>query len=224
MATQNNWNNQISNASIEFNGGIVNIGTDATTNPIEIGTAGARTVTIGSITGTASLGLQCGTNSFSIASASGTINSINRTGYTTQPKNSSFAAQISGTLSHVTGDGTAYTLVCANEIFDLHSDFDGTSTFTAPIGGIYLLGCDIETFVLDGNNLELKIVTTKRTYYISVFNNLNFGAINGVNNTGNFVLANMDLGDTAYVVYTVSGGTLSTIIYPNTGFYGKLIC
>ena len=64
-------------------------------------------------------------------------------GQATMPLQPCFMATPSGTLSNVTGDNTAYTVVFATEVFDQNGDFDGTSTFTAPVTGLYYFDCCI---------------------------------------------------------------------------------
>jgi acid stress-induced BolA-like protein IbaG/YrbA len=47
----------------------------------------------------------------------------------------SFMAVNNADQTNVTGDGTDYTVTFVNEIYDLTSNFDGASTFTAPLTG-----------------------------------------------------------------------------------------
>lgn len=49
----------------------------------------------------------------------------------------SFQSVNNATQSNVSGDGTVYTVVYPNEIYDNASNFDATSTFTAPRTGLY---------------------------------------------------------------------------------------
>ena len=67
----------------------------------------------------------------------------------------------------VTGDGTIYTLIYTNKIYDPANVFDGTSTMTAPISGLYFiqfaaklqnLGSALYTLV------DTQIVTTSYIY------------------------------------------------------------
>jgi len=63
MATQNGWNSSVLADAVTLNGGAIAVGTDATDNAIDIGTASntGRTVTIGNITGTSTVAINTGT-------------------------------------------------------------------------------------------------------------------------------------------------------------------
>ena len=70
MATKNSWNNEVADAAVTLNGGVVSIGTDAAGNAINIGTgAAARTVTIGNTTGATQVDVTTGTGGASITTA-----------------------------------------------------------------------------------------------------------------------------------------------------------
>jgi len=68
MATQNGWNSSVLADAVTLNGGAIAIGTDATDNAIDIGTAAntGRTVTIGNITGTSPVAINTGTSGCTI--------------------------------------------------------------------------------------------------------------------------------------------------------------
>lgn len=72
-------------------------------------------------------------------SALGTTNTfrMSAAGECTLPLQPSFVATATADLTNVTGDSTAYIVVFATESFDRGSDYDGTSTFTAPVAGLY---------------------------------------------------------------------------------------
>ena len=78
-----------------------------------------------------------------------------------------FSAYSNTAVTNQTGDGTVYTVVFGTELFDQGSNFDGTSTFTAPVTGRYLF-----TYcILTQNNLATHIptselVTTGNTYIL----------------------------------------------------------
>ena len=42
-------------------------------------------------------------------------------------------------VNNVTGDSTVYTMTYTTEVYDQNADFDGTSTFTAPVTGRYFV-------------------------------------------------------------------------------------
>ena len=70
MATKNSWNNEVTDAAVTLNGGVISIGTDAAGNAINIGTgAAARAVTIGNTTGVTQVDITTGTGGASITTA-----------------------------------------------------------------------------------------------------------------------------------------------------------
>lgn len=163
-----------------------------------------------------SQGTALGTNDVLVAQTTGEI---------TFPLQSAFLAS-GGAQNNVTGDGTAYTVTFTSEIFDQNNDFDGTSTFTAPVTARYNLGAQITSNTLVAGNTTgvIAITTSNRTYNL----NLNIGAIRNTANatilTVN-VLADMDAADTATIVFTVSGGTKTVnVTATSTYFFGNINC
>jgi hypothetical protein len=137
MATINSWNNQIKAANVLYQGGTVAIGSDATDNAINIGTAASagRTVTVGNATGTSGLVL---------TSASGNIAmntglTVNSGGIDLNTKQPMFCAYLSASVTNVTGDGTNYGITLDSTTINQSSAFNtGTHFFTAPVTGNYL--------------------------------------------------------------------------------------
>jgi len=76
-----------------------------------------------------------------------------------------FQAYPSSGATNVTGAGTAYVGVYDTEVFDTANAFDGTSTFTAPETGKYLLTVTMAfsgvTAASDG--FQISIITSNRT-------------------------------------------------------------
>jgi len=68
MATNNNWNNSITDANVTFTGGTMDIGTDSTDNAINIGTAASagRTTTLGNTTGTSTTAINSGSGGIAL--------------------------------------------------------------------------------------------------------------------------------------------------------------
>ena len=57
----------------------------------------------------------------------------------TMPLQPAFSATNTVLRSNVTGDGTAYTVICNNEILDQNGDYNNaTGVFTVPVTGFYL--------------------------------------------------------------------------------------
>ena len=130
-------------------------------------------------------------------------------GERTMPLQSAFLVVLDSTVANVTGDGTVYTIVWDTEIFDQNSDFDGTSTFTAPVTGRYRLEANATMGGLAAANDEghYEIDTSNRDYYSEI----NPGVARDVtNNTFPYyiiVLADMDAADTAVFTVMVDGAT-----------------
>src|SRR5574338_606447 len=207
MATKNAWNNTIAAANVSFTGGTMGIGTDATDNAINIGTAAntGRTITIGNTTGTSDLDLRYGTGNFTLASGTGTVMIGEDTGEITYPLQPCFMAYNSTTRADVTGSGEVYTLIFDTERFDQNSDWDGTSTFTAPVTGRYYFGATaLFQQVISTMTSVMLIVTSNKTYV--------FGNYPGLIAAGNFpisasIIADLDAADTAQFQVIVGGGT-----------------
>lgn len=136
-----------------------------------------------------------------------------------------FSAYSNTGVANQTGDNTIYTIVFGTELFDQGSNFDGISTFTAPVTGRY----QFNIAVLSQNNLvthnpNMRLVTTA--------NSFTFGNWGG-SFAGNFVLtgsviAPMTAGDTATVIIQTSNGTKTVGVYgaandPRTIFSGMLV-
>jgi len=175
-----------------------------------------------------------GTLNYSGVTFNGSSNVMNTTTQTTfynnlgkykAPGQPCFSAYSNTAVTNQTGDGTAYTIVFGTELFDQGSNFDGTSTFTAPVTGRY----HFSIAVLSQNNLvthnpNMRLVTTANTFTFG-----NFGG----SFAGNFVLtgsvyAPMTAGDTAIVQCLTSNGTKTVGVYgaagdPRTIFSGQLV-
>jgi len=160
--------------------------------------------------------------------ALGTTNvmSIATTGEINYPLQPCFLA-IAAAQNSATGDGTNHTITyTGSEIFDQNNDFDGTSTFTAPVDGKYFMNAttDIGNFGAAHNAGNIGIVASNRTINSS---NYNWGAIrnatNGVKVCVNSLI-DMDAADTCVIKVAISGGTkVVNIFATNTTFSGNLI-
>jgi len=104
-----------------------------------------------------------------------------------------------------TGDGTAYTIPFETERFDQNSDWDGTSTFTAPVTGRYWVsfGVHIRQAATDMTVGFMQVVASNRTIQN------NSAQASGVDGTGMFwgTLVDMDASDTVTVVIGLSNGS-----------------
>lgn len=153
----------------------------------------------------------------------------------TYPLQPAFLTYASGTLNNVTGDGTDYTIVYDTEIIDQNNDFDGTSTFTAPVTGFYNFNTFNGVAVSAGSGTlegDSYIATSNRNYNGT---NLptkervaNFVGINAWISFGTNCYADMDAADTATSHVEFNLGTKTTSLIGNANmnvrFSGKLVC
>lgn len=123
---------------------------------------------------------------------------------------SAFSAYSTVAQTNVTGNGVLATVVFGGEVFDKGGDFDGTSTFTAPVTGAYDLKTALSLGDLAAVNTDalLQIVTSNRTY--EIYYNPGAAEASGAYGQGSgavAALADMDAGDTAVIKITVQQGT-----------------
>lgn len=191
MATNNSWNNTISDADTTLNGGTVNIATDAV----------AHTVTIGNNTGATAVNIDIGTGDFTLDSATGTLISQLDSGEMTRPVQPAFLAHLATDVLNVTGDNFLYNLgfiTALTEDYDQGGDFVTSGTFTAPVTGRYLLYSNIlmrgitAAMTFD----DMRLTSSNRTIF---FNIGNAGAIKNSSDGYTFygsILTDMDASDT----------------------------
>ena len=154
---------------------------------------------------------------------------ISANGEVTMAAQPAFLARPGSTLSNVTGDSTDYTVVYNTEIFDQNADFDGASTFTAPITGRYLLGGTLFCSGIASNHVSgfCNIFTSNQTVRVrtmSVYAQASTGTDWAITWT---LFADMDAADTSYVIFDVTGGSKVIDLEANAdrrnAFYGVLI-
>ena len=115
-----------------------------------------------------------------------------------------FLVTNSAGASNVTGDGTTYTVLWPTEVYDMAGSFT-SNVFTAPKSGKYLLSANVsmEGILAAHNHIELRIVTSNRTY--EKHNHISAAIPDyGMNVV---TIADMEAGDTAYVAIFVDGST-----------------
>jgi hypothetical protein len=125
MANNNNWNANIANANngITFQGGTVNIGSDATDNAINIGTSASsnREVAIGSgaSTSTQTVNINCGTGGVTLGTNTVTcqcILGVNQTSSATTIQSGTGGINLTGTNGAITVDNsTTLTLTIGGD-------------------------------------------------------------------------------------------------------------
>jgi len=170
-------------------------------------------------------------------SALGTNNTfrMSAAGERTLPLQPAFFAYLSSTQSNVTGDNTAYTIICDTVVINVGSGYNNsTGIYTAPRTGYYFFHyrIAIATDASGGDEVESKLVTSNNTYYGTSYpgrNRLaNFGGPAYIISHEYCVLANMDVSDTAYVVITSGNNSKlddvwgAATVY--TSFDGYLAC
>jgi len=147
-----------------------------------------------------------------------------------------FLTYVSPTVTNVTGDGTAYTVILNNEVFDQGADFNtGTGTFTAPVTGKYRLQLSVWFDEVTSSNTSsyIEIVTSNRTYRGGV-SNLNIRRTkNGTaDQVTSFVavLADMDVSDTCTTI-AMAANSAKVVDIGSVGptqlrgaFNGTLVC
>ncbi len=188
--------------------GALSVSSDASATTVNIATGGAaKTLTVGSTNTTSSTAIKSGSGNVAINSGL-TIDSTGRNTNAAQPAFQAWATAV----TDVTGDGTGYNIVFDNVVFNRGSNFDGTSTFTAPVTGLYMLNCSLfmANITAAHTDVSLAIVTSNAIYRSCQINPgvvaVNV-AINGNMGLSFSVLADMDASDTALVNVNVSGST-----------------
>jgi hypothetical protein len=132
MATQNPFNNQVLDANVIFNGGTMNIGSDATDNAINVGTNAnaGRTVTVGNAVAASTTNVNCGTGGANFGTSANahttTVGSTNGASATTVQSGS-------GALN-VTATGGALTINSGVGALSISNDASATTVNIASGG------------------------------------------------------------------------------------------
>lgn len=150
-------------------------------------------------------------------------------GEITLPLQPSFLATLSATQANVTGDGTAYSIICDDEVWDKNGDYSPvTGLFTAPISGKYIFGGCSYLFVGGTpTNGSTYIVTTDATYWGEGASPTLYQSAGGTLHWVVLSLCKMDAGDTAKLVVDALNSTKTCSVgggafYRLTYFYGCL--
>lgn len=132
--------------------------------------------------------------------------------------------------NNVTGNATNYTVQYTNERFDQNADYDGTSTFTAPVTGRYAFMGTIQCGNITTANRSMAQIVTSNSTYICEFLNPNpvKEASNLYNNFASAIICDMDATDTCVfkIYYNGQGAdtiNLNIVAYASY-FCGKLVC
>jgi hypothetical protein len=156
---------------------------------------------------------------------------IDSNGARTLPHQSSFLAYLSTPVLNVTGDNTAYYIICDSEVWDLNSDYDNTTgIFTAPIDGTYIVSANVyaENFNASHTHRYPRFIASNRVLPIG-----GCGISSGMNtgkNSWSFTGAiDMEQADTLKLYFRVAGSTKTIDVYGEatnlyTSFGATLFC
>ena len=149
------------------------------------------------------------------------VMNIDSTGAVTKPLQPAFSAKPSSSQDNM-AINSANTIVFGTEIYDQNSDFS-SNTFTAPVTGKYFLGFTsyLRNVDIDAVYVQFSISTSNRTYYSLYDPNFSADLLYLDVNIG--VVADMDVGDTAKVLYHQGGGNAQSDINTDSTFMGYLL-
>lgn len=141
----------------------------------------------------------------------------------TQPLQPCFQAQLVTTVLNQTGDGTIYHVIFDTKNFDVGSNFNlGTSVFTAPVTGKYLITALLTATGFTSNaNMAGQLITTGKTFNA-------YGVVTGygtssIGTVPMSVVTAMTAGDTAYCTIKVDGGA-KVVDIGDSWFTAVLVC
>lgn len=126
------------------------------------------------------------------------------------PKDVGFCVGLDGNMTNIAID-TDHTVEFDDERYDVGSDFNtGTYTFTAPVGGYYMLIAKLYVLAVDTaiTYVRTQIVTSNFSYYFD--NDMPYSSDLAWWTQSWSVIADMDASDTAYVTIKVVGGAVQT--------------
>ena len=140
----------------------------------------------------------------------------------TLPNQPAFMATASAQLN-ATGNNNNYTVVFANERFDRGANFNGTSTFTAPVTGLYALQASVQVSDITAATADSVVMTinTSNNNYTSTHTNTN--TIGTVVARTMSIIADMDAGDTAYVQINVIGMAGNTADIDTASYFSGML-
>jgi hypothetical protein len=150
---------------------------------------------------------------------------FDETGAVIKPLQPAVIARNTTNRTNVTGNNTNYTALFDSEIVDRNADF-ASNTFTAPVGGLYLLIAQIWIYNMtsSASTYNAFFTTSNRTY------NYQHYWVHSSNQegqtSGSFsVLADMDASDTATANVQVNGEGSDVVEYAaDSHFFATLIC
>jgi hypothetical protein len=165
-----------------------------------------------------------------VGNAGSTGISISSIGIVQMVKQPAFLYYNPSTITNETGNNTQYTCIFSTKVIDQNDDFDGTSTFTAPVTGVYRLSLAVNMggVTSSGTRGRLRIVTPNRTYEAYWHPSNNEVTTDSISFCQMHVLADIDASEAVTTTVLINGegsdvcdfGGTSEL---NTWFAGELV-
>lgn len=153
---------------------------------------------------------------------------IDSTGRYTNTAQPAFRAYLSTVTNDVTGDGTNYTVIFNNEVFDRGSNYDNTTgIFTAPVAGIYQFNFAIGYQNIDASHTSGAIfLFAGGIQYVGQLVNAFAVSTSGFWQSNLTVIVSLTASDTVYCIAYIANGTKTVDLYNDqtfTFFSGALL-
>ena len=165
----------------------------------------------------------------SAAGSLATAMTISAAGEITASLQPAFSAQMGAFSQSNIAIDTIVTITYSTEIFDQGADYNhSTYTFTAPVTGKYQFNITTRADNIDqgADYYQIRLFTSNRWYYSPIIDPGQFAGDVPYWSFSRSVLADMELGDTAYVAIYQGGGSEQTDLFStiNGNFSGYLVC
>ena len=148
---------------------------------------------------------------------------IDSTGAVTKPLQPAFLGSVVSTQSNLSsGDHILFpTIRSINRGADYSS-----SIFTADISGLYQFNVHVSVTGLDrtATFVRLQLVTTNQTYSFDIRPAQLYDSAPTHHAFDGSILADLDVGDTAFVRWSQSGGSVTADVFDSSFFSGFLVC
>ena len=130
---------------------------------------------------------------------------ISANGEVTMAKQPSVFAYGSASDNNETGTGSTHTIIFDTEVTDQNADFDGTSTFTAPVTGVYhvALVVKLQGVTSSASNAGMAMVASNRSIDFDFGGNIS--SMSGAVTHGYSAWIDMDADDTLTLTIFVNG-------------------
>lgn len=140
-----------------------------------------------------------------------------------KPLQPAICVGLDASTSNITGDGTVVTVTWDDEQVDRNNDFNGSTTFTAPITGKYFFSANLRLSTITGSHDYgyIEFTATSGSYRASLINPY-VANVGNVNNLKIEVVIPMTASDTLVVKTMVSGSTKSVNSYGNAASSGRI--